>query len=261
MRNALAGPPFARRQQGQRTLDPAHLPHGAVAVPGEVARAHRGRQRLEIAAVERRPLGKIRKMRESARRARAASRRLRAFARQMSHQPQPQAQRRRAVLAPLERAVPVARSHLDRAHLDAVRARIAHQLRRRVEPHRLAVDQRGAECRRLVALEPGGDVDQQREARGVGLGKAVFAEALDLLEDLPANSPRSRARACRRSDPRSKGSMPPLRFHAAMARRSRSASPGREAGRDDRELHHLFLEDRHAQRALEYRLHGLGSDR
>jgi hypothetical protein len=34
-----------------------------------------------------------------------------------------------------------------------------------------------------VALEPAADVDQQREAGGVALGEAVFAEALDLLED------------------------------------------------------------------------------
>jgi hypothetical protein len=31
-------------------------------------------------------------------------------------------------------------------------------------------------------LDPGRDIDQQREARGVAFGKAVFAEALDLLE-------------------------------------------------------------------------------
>jgi hypothetical protein len=64
-----------------------------------------------------------------------------------------------------------------------VLARVAHQLRRRVEAHRLAVEQRGQEGVRVVALEPGADVDQQRKAGGVALGEAVFAEALDLLED------------------------------------------------------------------------------
>ena len=40
----------------------------------------------------------------------------------------------------------------------------------------------GAEHVRIVALEPGRDVDQQREAGGVALGEAVVAEALNLAE-------------------------------------------------------------------------------
>ena len=44
--------------------------------------------------------------------------------------------------------------HVDRPHLDAVPARVLHELRRRVEAHRLRVEQRAAEGRRLVALEP-----------------------------------------------------------------------------------------------------------
>jgi hypothetical protein len=35
-----------------------------------------------------------------------------------------------------------------------------------------------------VVLEPGRDIDQQREAGGMGLRKAVLAEAEDLLVDL-----------------------------------------------------------------------------
>jgi hypothetical protein len=66
-----------------------------------------------------------------------------------------------------------------------VAARVLHDLGGGVEAHRLAVQERAGEGRRLVALEPGGDVHQQREARGVRFGKAVFAEALDLHEDLP----------------------------------------------------------------------------
>jgi hypothetical protein len=62
-------------------------------------------------------------------------------------------------------------------------ARVAHQLRRRVETHRLAVQQRRQEGVGVVALEPGADVDQQRKAGGMAFGEAVFAEALDLLED------------------------------------------------------------------------------
>ena len=33
-----------------------------------------------------------------------------------------------------------------------------------------------------MAFEPGRDIDEMGEARGVALGEAVFAEALDLVE-------------------------------------------------------------------------------
>src|SRR5689334_19753666 len=87
--------------------------------------------------------------------------------------------------ATLERAIPIAAADADRPHLDTVVARVAHQLRWRIEPHGLAVDERTGEGRGLMALEPRGAVHEQREARGVRLGKTVFAEALDLAEDLP----------------------------------------------------------------------------
>ena len=90
---------------------------------------------------------------------------------------------RSAVRAGLQRALPVARAHVHRPHFDAVAARILHQLRRRIETHRLAVQQRGEEGGRVVALEPGGHIDQQGEACRMRFGKAVFAEAVDLLED------------------------------------------------------------------------------
>ena len=48
-----------------------------------------------------------------------------------------------------------------------MRARVAHQLRRRVKAHGLAIDERRAKCRRLVAFQPRGGVNEEREARGV----------------------------------------------------------------------------------------------
>ena len=82
----------------------------------------------------------------------------------------------------LQRRVPLRVIDVDRPHLDAVLAHVAHDLRRRIEAHRLRVEQRRREHVRIAALEPGRRVDQQREARGVAFGKTVFAEALDLLE-------------------------------------------------------------------------------
>ena len=45
----------------------------------------------------------------------------------------------------LQRAVPAGMVDVDRAHLDAMLARVAHELRRRIEAHRLRVEDRGAE--------------------------------------------------------------------------------------------------------------------
>src|SRR3546814_3968368 len=67
-------------------------------------------------------------------------------------------------------------------HLDAMLARIADDLRGRVEAHRLRVEQRGAKDVRMMMLHPAGRIGDLRKTRGVALGKAVTAEALDLLE-------------------------------------------------------------------------------
>ena len=67
--------------------------------------------------------------------------------------------------------VPIAVQHIHRPHLHAVGAGIAHQLGRGVEAHRLAVEQGGQEGIGVVALQPGADIDQQRKAGGMALGK------------------------------------------------------------------------------------------
>ena len=74
--------------------------------------------------------------------------------------------------------------HIDRPDFHAMLAGAAHQLRWRIKAHGLAVQQRRGEGRRMVALEPGGNVDQQREAGGVRFGKPIFAEAADLRKDV-----------------------------------------------------------------------------
>src|SRR5262249_47168834 len=97
--------------------------------------------------------------------------------------PQAEPQRRpRGVLSGLERCVPVARVDVDAAQLDALLAGVAHDLRRRVEAHGLAVEERRRKDRGIMALEPSRDIDQEREARGVRFRETVLAEALDLLE-------------------------------------------------------------------------------
>ena len=66
----------------------------------------------------------------------------------------------RSVPPVLHRAIPRARANVDAAHGHAVLARVAHDLRRRVEPHRLRIQQRAGERRRMVAFQPGRDIDQ-----------------------------------------------------------------------------------------------------
>src|ERR1700676_1165098 len=102
----------------------------------------------------------------------------------MLDHPQTQPQGRAAIVPPLERAIPIADGNVDRPYLDTMRPRIAHQLRGRVETHRLAVDQRRAECRRFVMFQPGGNVDEQCEACTVRLRKSVFPEPQYLIEYL-----------------------------------------------------------------------------
>ena len=56
------------------------------------------------------------------------------------------------LLRGLQRAIPVAVVDVDRAQLDAVLARVAHELGRLVEAHRLAVEDRGAEHVRIDGI-------------------------------------------------------------------------------------------------------------
>ena len=78
--------------------------------------------------------------------------------------------------------IPLAGVHIDGPHLHAMFARIADKLGGRIEPHGLAVQDRGGEHIGVIALQPGRAVDKQRERRRVAFGKAIGTEALDLAE-------------------------------------------------------------------------------
>src|SRR4051794_25904339 len=82
----------------------------------------------------------------------------------------------------LQRILREAERHVDLAHLDAVLAGVADDLRRRVKPHRLRVQQPAAKRVGMIMLQPRRDVDQLRKARGMTFGKTIAAKALDLLE-------------------------------------------------------------------------------
>lgn len=146
--------------------------------------------------------------------------------------------------------------HIHRQHRHAVPLGIADELGGGVEAHRLRVEHRADECRRVVAFQPGRHVDQQRERRRVTLGKAVFAEAADLLENLLGERRRVAVGEHAAHEPHLElldlSAAPPGRHRAAQLVRL----AGREPGRDDRQPHDLLLKQRHAQGFLEYAADG-----
>src|SRR6186713_2668755 len=85
-------------------------------------------------------------------------------------------------------------------------------------------------------------------------GKTVFAEAQNLLVDLP----RERFAVAARRHPVDQPLLELLEAALAPPRRHRAAQrigfAWGEPRRDDRELHHLLLEDGNAERALEHAL-------
>src|SRR5262245_43335720 len=102
-------------------------------------------------------------------------------------------------------------------------------------------------------LEPRARVDEEREARAVGFGEAVLGEPVDLLIEALAELLRDAAFAEALEQP-----------PAMLLERTRLAPRGhvapeaiglaaRVTGADDRDLHHLLLEEWDPERALEDR--------
>ena len=134
-------------------------------------------------------------------------------------------------------------------------ARVAHQLRRRVEAHRLTVQKRRRERRRVMALQPRAGVGQQRETGRVTFRKAVPREPLDLREHLLREmlGVSVGQHALRES-------LAELRqlVAAPLPRRDGPPQliglPRREARRHHGQRHGLLLEQRHAKRASKHAL-------
>jgi hypothetical protein len=125
-------------------------------------------------------------------------------------------------------------------------AGVADDLGGSVEAHRLGVQERRAEHVRVVALHPGRGVGDLGEAGRVAFGKAVGAEALDLLDQLlrelgidavPGHAGHQLFFELADALGVFEG-----RHRLAQLVRARR----REARALDRDLHRLFLEQRHA---------------
>ena len=84
---------------------------------------------------------------------------------------------RRAIF---QRRIPIGKIDVCLTRFNAMLDCVAHDLGRSIKPHRLGIQQRTRERRRIMTLQPRRDVDEMRKTRSVTLGKAIFAEALDL---------------------------------------------------------------------------------
>src|SRR3546814_17911171 len=99
-----------------------------------------------------------------------------------------EAYREIAAFGLLQRTIPMAVVDRDRAHLDAMIAGIAHDLRRRVETHRLGVEQSGTEYVGMMMLHPARGIGDLRQARCMALRKAIAPEALHTPEGSPGKN-------------------------------------------------------------------------
>ena len=105
--------------------------------------------------------------------------------REAAHQAQPEAHGMTLACSDrLQRAIPARGIDIDRAHRDPVKARIAHELRRRIKPHRLRIQDRGKKHVRMPAFHPARRIGEQRERGRVAFRKPVRAEAFELRESL-----------------------------------------------------------------------------
>src|SRR3546814_18625472 len=70
----------------------------------------------------------------------------------------------------------------DRAHLDPMPLRIAHELRGGVQAHRLRIEDAAREDRGMMAFQPRRHIDELGEGLGMAFGNAVTAETPDMFE-------------------------------------------------------------------------------
>ena len=165
---------------------------------------------------------------------------------------QAEAERVAPVRPAFQAVVPAARMDIDRADFDPVLAGVPHDLGGGVEAHRLGVEQRAGENFGMVAFDPGGDISQKGEARGMGLRKAVIPEALDLAEAARREFRVVAARGHPAHHP-----VPEQAERAALAEGGHGVAQRiglvrREPGRLHGDAHRLFLEERHAERLLQH---------
>ncbi len=241
-------------EQRQRNVlrQAAHLPQGLAAVEPERAEGIGACELLEAGAPDAAAPPQIAHIAIGAPPSRMGDDALRVRLAQAVDLTKPKTQRTGTVTSWLERAVPGAVIDVGLARLDPMLAGAPHDLRRRVEAHGLGIEQGAGERRRVMAFEPGRDIDEMGEARGVAFGKAVLAEALDLVEAALGEIGRIAARGHAADHlvlQRADGAAAAERGHGAAQLVGLGTG---EFRRHHGEPHGLLLEQRHA--------HGLAED-
>ena len=157
---------LARRIREQRPgMRHRRRPEIGPAAPAERRERADGRERLQFVPPELGPAREVVDGREWPRRPRPHDRTRRPLA-QALHVPQPQPHHEGAVGA-LEHAQPRGARDVDRQDPQPVALRVLHDGRRVIEPHRLVVEERRVERRRMVNAQVRTRVGEQREAGGV----------------------------------------------------------------------------------------------
>src|SRR6185312_9837529 len=152
---------------------------------------------------------------------------------------------------PLDPARRGAQIDIRRQHFDPAALGVPHKARRRIEAHRLGVQERAEKLAGVVVAEPGRLVCEQREGGRVRLGEAERRETVDLREDELRDLLRHPVLRRPREEALAVGLdrvLAPLAAH-------RPAQPLRlpygEPRERHRDLEHLLLEDDRAERLLE----------
>ena len=154
----------------------------------------------------------------------------------------------------LHRAVPVRHLHVDGMEPHAAALGVLDERGRVIEPHRLVVEERGVEGRRIVDLQIRARVGEQCEAGGVRFGKAVQRERRDRRDDLLrrlAGNPLRRHALAQLDLNLLHPFLGSLEAHRAP---QIFGLPAGEAGGHHRQAQQLLLKERDAERALEDRL-------
>ena len=129
--------------------------------------------------------------------------------------------------------------------------RILHQLRGAVKTHGLAVEHGHQIAVRMVVLEPATHINQQGKTGGVAFGKTVFAETLDLFEQ--GVGKRLRVAALQHAADHAVVELvhPALALPGGHGAAQAVRLTGAETRRQHGNAHHLFLKNRHPQRAFQ----------
>ena len=143
--------PLLKYRQGGRVLQPLRLPQGLPPVDPHMPHRIRRRQTPHRTTVQLGPGLQIRHI--AVRFIARADNAMRGLLPHPIHLTQAQA-KSKAALCRFQRAIPLREIHIHTAHLNPVFARIPHDLRRRIKPHRLGIEQGTGKGRRVVTLHP-----------------------------------------------------------------------------------------------------------